>query len=74
MEFRKLDSARLDKGWMQEMVEATKCFYKIAIASVLSLLVFVDIVFIASMITEWQGCNAGNNVLYEWLMPSVMIE
>jgi hypothetical protein len=29
MEFRKLDGARLDKRWMQEMVEATKCFYKI---------------------------------------------
>jgi hypothetical protein len=47
MEFRKLDGARLDKRWMQEMVEATvflqNLFY--AIASVLSLLVFVEIVF-----------------------------
>jgi hypothetical protein len=28
MEFGKLDGATLDKRWMQEMVEATKCFYK----------------------------------------------
>ncbi len=40
-----------------------------AIASVLSLLVFVEIVFIASMITQWQGCHTGSNVFYEWLMP-----
>jgi hypothetical protein len=38
------------------------------IASVLSLLVFVEIVFVVSMVTKWQGCNIGSNVLYEWLI------
>ncbi len=40
-----------------------------AIASVLSLLAFVEIVFIVLVIVQWQGCNACSNVLYEWLMP-----
>ncbi len=40
-----------------------------AIASVLSLMVFVEIVFVALVIIQWQRCNTSSNVLHERLMP-----